>query len=378
MRSLPTWVGVATIVALVAPSARADAPLLRVRARTRILCETSLIPGGVLVRGEVIDTRLRSGIPDRRVAITSGRPAGRVLALTDAHGRFEARVPLGPGAHRLRIETIEDARYGSAEPVLRRIEITAPIPRRWLTLPLAATAALLVGLGLARLLPLRRRRETPRAAAPAARPGLHPARVGRRHALRARDEHGFSGEVRDVATSRPVPGAIVVIEPEASGPAVTSDPEASQRRASSLINASQRRASTSTDGAGRFEAGPLPPGRYRVTVRATGYLAERFAVSLPHRGELRGARVDLKPVRLRVLEVYREQALGLLPDPELLWVWTPRELSAHVPGVRPLHDLGHVFEEAWYSGRPSPEAAIAEAERLAAEVRAATTPRPPA
>jgi hypothetical protein len=41
-------------------------------------------------------------------------------------------------------------------------------------------------------------------------------------------------------------------------------------------------------------------GDWSAAVRAHGHVTETFVVSIPHRGELRGVRVDLVPVRERV------------------------------------------------------------------------------
>jgi hypothetical protein len=332
--------------------ARADQPFLRVRARTRILAETTVLPDGVLVQGEVIDARLRSGIAGREVVLTATRHGRvqRVVARADAHGRFTARLPLGAGAHRIKVGVGEDAQYGGAELPARRVEITAPVPRRWLALPLAATGALLLAAG--GLWGLRRRRRAPaagevRPAVAELRPGLHAARSGRLHALRPRDDHGFCGQVADVDTRRPAAAAVVSLAPASGG--------APRRLAA--------------DASGGFAAEALAPGRYGVTVEAPGFLAERFVIALPHRGELRGVRVDLMPVRLRVLEAYRDVALALLPDPDLLWIWTPRELCARAAPAPPLQALSRLLEECYYSGQPAPESAIAEAQRLAAEAR---------
>ena len=90
-----------------------------------------------------------------------------------------------------------------------------------------------------------------------------------------------------------------------------------------------------SDADGRFEIDALPPGTWRVEVASYGYVTERFEISLPHRGELRGVRIDLLPVRERVFHIYRDVALGLLPSPGLWGVWTPREIFDHVRSRRP-------------------------------------------
>ncbi|HEY3357914.1 MAG TPA: carboxypeptidase-like regulatory domain-containing protein [Polyangia bacterium] len=307
-----------------------------------------------MVSGEVIDARLRSGVAGREVVVIATRHGRerRFVTRADAHGRFALRLPLGAGAHRLRLAVVEDGQYGGTEAAERRVTITAPVPRRWLTLPLGLTAVLLAAGGLWRL---RRRQAGQPAAGPPAevalRPGLHAARAGRLHSLRPRDDHGFCGHVVDVYTRRGVPAATVDLAPEAGGAAPRLDSAAD----------------------GCFAAEALAPGRYQVTVTAAGYLSERFVVALPHRGELRGVRVELMPVRLRVLEVYRGVALALLPDPDLLWIRTPREVLTR-SGAGPSHRaLARLVERSYYSGAPVDEAAIGEAQRLAADVQ----PDPP-
>jgi 5-hydroxyisourate hydrolase-like protein (transthyretin family) len=334
-------------------ASQADEPILRVRARTRILADTISLSDGVLVKGTTIDTHLRSGLPNRELLVTARRH-GRsqsVTTRTDAFGRFRVRLPLGPGRHTIHIRTTEDAYHAAAELNDPRVEITTPIPRWWLTLPPCATAAMLLLWGLVRLrVARRRRRETPaRATSATPSPGLRLAHAGRRHALQPRADADFTGHVVDLATGRPVAAASITLEPDAHGAIPVLE----------------------TDLTGRFGVVRLPPGRYRVTVHAAGYLDERFAIGVPHRGELSGARVDLMPVRLRVLDIYREVALALLPTQDLLWVWTPHELLQRSDAGPSLAALTRLVEEITYSGRLGDESVITRAEGLAGEI-----PRP--
>jgi hypothetical protein len=170
--------------------------------------------------------------------------------------------------------------------------------------------------------------------------------------LRRAADHGFSGRVRDVVKGVPLPGAQVVIWLHASDAAV-------------LVS----------DADGRFGIDALPPGTWRVEVASFGYVTERFEISLPHRGELRGVRIDLLPVRERVFHIYRDVALGLLPSPGLWGVWTPREIFDHVRSRRPAGALGALtdfIEETYFSARVPDEAILPDA---SARARAAMIER---
>ncbi|MSP63680.1 MAG: carboxypeptidase regulatory-like domain-containing protein, partial [Myxococcales bacterium] len=126
------------------------------------------------------------------------------------------------------------------------------------------------------------------------------------------------------------------------------------------------------DSHGGFSVAELPAGRYAFTVVAAGYLPERFERQLPHRGELRGVRINLQPLRAEILCVYRQVAASWLPEPRLLDTWTPRELCGHVGAFRPLPEalssltaLTALVEESYYSPRGASEADLALAVRLA-------------
>jgi hypothetical protein len=353
MRTLTFAVALlATVSAVAAP------PVVKVRGRSRVHLEP-VTPGpeGVLVQGEVIDARLRSGIPRRAVTVEvarRGRTERHVL-VADAHGRFRTHLQLPQGRFRIRVLADEDDRYGAAQPAEAQLDLTAPIPRRWLLLPFAATALLLVGAAAVRLRPWRRRMR-PAAATPPDRrltTGLRAARPGPFGALRARDDVSFGGRVFDVYAEEPVAGATVEV--------IVRD------------RPIETPTTVTTDADGRFALPELMVGHHEVTVRALGFVTERFLIGVPHRGELRGVRVDVVPVRVRVIEVYRDAVLGLLPDPDRLWVWTPREVLGHTPGTpsdeaAPLPSLTRLVEETYYSGRPRDEGVIDEARRLVTDL----------
>jgi hypothetical protein len=353
----------ALAVLLTAGSAAAT-PVVRVRGRARVHLEP-VAPGpeGVLVAGEVIDARLRSGIPQRPVTIEV-KHRGRVekyLLHADAHGRFRTWLRLPQGRFAIRVLSDEDDRYGAAQPADAKIDLTEPIPRRWLLLPFASTAFLLLGAAAVRL-GRWRRRDRP---APARRPervlttGMRPGRQGPFGALRARDQGGFGGRVFDVYTDEPLAGATVE--------AIVRD-----RPVETPLDAT-------TDAEGRFRIGQLATGHHEVFVRAPGFVSEHFVIAVPHRGELNDVRIDLVPVRVRVIELYRDAVLGLLPDPDRLWVWTPREVLTRVPapaglGAAALPALTELLEETYYSGRPADESVLDKARLFAADV----TPPPAA
>jgi hypothetical protein len=350
LRALPLALALLTVA-----SAAAEPPVVKVRGRARVHLEP-VAPGpeGVVVQGEVVDARLRSGIPLRPVTVEVVRRGRteRHLLQADAHGRFRTHLRLPQGRFKIRVLADEDERYGAAQPAEARLDLTAPIPRRWLLLPFAATAVLLLGAAVVRARPWRRR-ERASAAPPLDRrltTGLRVARPGPFGALRARDDVSFGGRVVDVYTEEPVAGATVE--------AIVRD-----RPIETPV--------TATTGAdGRFAFRMLAAGHHEVFVRAPGFVTERFLIAVPHRGELRDVCIDVVPVRVRVIELYRDAILGLLPDPDRLWVWTPREVLGHAPATpaaeaAPLPALTRLVEETYYSGRPGDESLIDRARLLA-------------
>jgi carboxypeptidase family protein len=182
-------------------------------------------------------------------------------------------------------------------------------------------------------------------------PGLAESRRGILSSLR-RPDHGFSGVVVDAADDRPIRSATIVAR-AADG---------------------QPRAAT-VDERGRFAFEELPPGPLVVEVAAAGYVGERFARAIPHRGELRNARVRLVPVRARIFDAWRRAALPLYPTPRAAETMTPRELLGHVEKKRlvpsePLIALTARVEAAvWGAAAPSTDD-LAEVERLASALKA--------
>jgi hypothetical protein len=156
--------------------------------------------------------------------------------------------------------------------------------------------------------------------------------------------------VRDAIRHRPLAGAMVRL-----------------RRGPHLLEAE-----ASADGAFAFEG--LAPGDWEVEVARDHHITERFPMTVPHRGELRGARIDLMPVRERVFHLYKRAALPLMPDPARWGIWSPRQVFEHVRRRSPapaLAELTDFVEGTYFSARLPDEDilpdATARVERALAE-----------
>lgn len=308
----------------------------------------------VRARGKVVDA---DGSGLARVSVTLIGDDKRRLgsAVTGADGRFAIDVEadlLGTGRHGLyaAAETRE-AYLRPSQSDARFVTVGAPQPA-----PVAITIAAFAATALTALgFILARRRREQRVAAPEhaeatrvaeePRGGLEHGRPGLVSTLRRASDHGFAGLVRDSARSRPIAGATVLLS----------------------LGGEARRTDSGPDG--RFALEALPAGEWSARVLAPGHVAERFTVTIPHRGELRGVRIDLVPVREKVFSIYRSAALPLLPRPELWGIWSPRQIVDHVRTHRPppaLTALTALVEEVYFSARVSEEEIIATAEARAA------------
>jgi hypothetical protein len=309
-----------------------------------------------------------AGVPGAPVALVVG--AKRVAeGLTGDDGGFSLSVSgseIGEGSHNVQA-VFEPSkawqRSSRSSPVQVQIAAPQPVPIAYTIAAFAATlAAMLAFLALRTrfwerwLARLRRTDEAPaeRPAAGEAPPvhtGLVEARPGLVSTLRRAHERGFSGQVRNAVTTRAVAGAVLTLDHPERGPL-----------------------GADCDAAGHFELEELEPGQWQVRVTAFGYCAEEFAITVPHRGELRGARVDLLPVRERVFYMYREAAEPLLPEPGLWGIWTPRQIFDHVrqgsaPAWAALTDF---VEETYFSQRIQEESVLpVAAERIEAARREA-------
>jgi hypothetical protein len=316
------------------------------------------------VAGAVLDED-GHGVSGATIGIRAG-DRRLATALTDDSGHFLVRfeaVVLGVG--RWGLEAVVESTAGfikpsRSAPVTVSVAEPSPAPIGITLLAFLATALVALGFWLGRnpawMAALRRR---PRPAAPGASPGDKPSalptsglvlsRPSLVSTLRRPADHGFSGAVRDAVRSRPIAGAAI-----------------------ELIQGDQRR-SAIADAAGKFTFEDLGAGEWRVTVTAAAHISERFAATIPHRGELRDARVDLVPVREQVFALYRRAAQPLLPTPGLWGIWSPRQVVDHVRRRRPhvaLSALTDFVEEAYFSARAPEESILPDAEaRVAAALR---------
>lgn len=200
-------------------------------------------------------------------------------------------------------------------------------------------------------------------------PGVRLSQKPRAPALLSRrgtdHDDTIEGQVEDASFRVPLPGAAVRARP---APAPRPGPEFA----------------TLTDGQGRFRLAGLPAGSYQVEVSAPGYLDEGFPGTLPHRGELRGVKVALLSIRVRILDLWRQLAPPLLAAGEDLRPITARELYGKIsdrhgaPVLGPLGRLTDLLEDAYYSARLCTPALLDEAQELFGHVRAELPPEPPA
>jgi hypothetical protein len=306
------------------------------------------------VTGKVSDA---DGHPVARAAVTLASGDRRIAqGATAEDGAFKFKVEgevLGAGQWALQVQadpgkpSIKPSR---SEPQIVRVSAPQPVPVSYTIAAFVLTAGAAGGFFLARTKPWQRlRRPAPPAEAPesAARHedpiegGLVVAKPGLAATLRRASDDGFSGAVRDTVRGRPVADAVIALR---------------------LPTGETREVRTGGDGHFTFEA--LAAGDWLAEVAAPGHVTETFAVSIPHRGELRGVRVDLVPVRERVFQLYRRAAEPILPEARLWGVWSPRQIVEHVRSKRPtpaLADLTTFVEEVYFSARLAEEAVLATA-----------------
>jgi hypothetical protein len=310
----------------------------------------------VTVRGRLVDDD-GTGVAGALVSLARGPSVAD--ATTDERGAFDlalAGSTLGPGPAALTLEHVSRVpwRRGTRVGPLSVVVLAPrPVPLAYPLGALAATAVAALAYVLLRTRPWERlltrwrsRRRKPEAAPPVdlaaedmISPGLKLARPGIISTLRRPQDFGFTGRVSDAVRGHAVAGARL----EATCGADTVTAEA--------------------DAAGHFELA-LGAGVWRVEVAARGYLREQVTAPIPHRGELRGARVDLVPVRERVFAIYREVVAPLLPSAELWGVWTPREILDHVReggAVGALAAFTTFVEETYFSAALPDEGAIGKA-----------------
>lgn len=299
-------------------------------------------------RGKVLD---EDGLPvvGASVTLTAG---DRRLAqgVTDRLGAYRFRVEgeiLGVGQRTLQTLAEPGGSVQASRSTPAQVTVTPPqpVPVMYTVLAFLATGLAAGAFFAARSRPWQRLRQraAPAQHEPPAEPqrgGLVMARPGLVSTLRRASDSGFAGVVRDTVRGRPIAGATVVV-----------------RRAGAP---GQDRA-TETDEHGAFAIEELGGGEWTAVVGAVSHLSESFAVTVPHRGELRGVRVDLVPVREKVFLLYQRAAQPSLPDPKLWGVWSPRQIVDHVRAARPspaLATLTDFVEEVYFSARPTEESVL--------------------
>ncbi len=310
-----------------------------------------------------------TGQPISLVADVQG--ARRVLddTLTGADGAFSLDAPaseLGAGKHLVQALFESPRSYlatSRSAPARITVAERRPVPVGYSLAAFAATAMSIVAFVALRTRPWTRwvNRLRGASAGPGAggseerdappHTGLSLARPGLVSTLRRPQDRGFTGRVADAVTGEPIAEARVELG------------------SSGLL--------TGADGS--FVLEDLPDGEHRAQVSREGYVTESFAVTIPHRGELRDARVDLLPVRERIFQLYREVAEPLLPRPDLWGVWTPRQIFDHVRKSHParaLSGLTDYVEEKYFSARVPAESELPEAEARMAAVREEAVPPP--
>jgi hypothetical protein len=329
---------------------------------TMELSSTSLAYEDELVAtGAVTD---EEGRPVARAAVTlttGDRRLAQGATGADGKYRFEVEAEIfgqGQFGVKVRAEPSSTAvRPSDSPPAIIRIAAPQPVPVSYTIAAFIATALAAGGFFTARARPWRRfRRAAPPADAPASAGdaeavdgGLVLNKPGLVSTLRRPHDDAFSGAVRDTVRGRPVPGAVVRLR----------------------LGDAECEARTADDGSFTLER--LAVGEWRAEVAAPGHVTERFVVSIPHRGELRGVRIDLVPVRERVFQLYRRAAEPVLPEPRLWGIWSPRQIVDHVRAQRPspaLAELTDFVEEVYFSPRLADEAILpASSERVDRAIR---------
>jgi hypothetical protein len=315
--------------------------------RSKLAFEDELV-----VTGQVTDD---DDQPVARAAVTLVTGDRRLAqTATDATGRYRFEVEaelFGTGAYGIQVLAEPASPYvrsSRSQPAIVEIAAPQPVPVSYTVAAFLAAMLAAGGFFAARIRPWQRlRRPAPPADVPSEegeiesfRGGLVVAKPGIVSTLRGAKDDGFAGVVRDTVRGRPIPAAVVRL--------VIGD----------------REAVTRTGADGSFALDKLVAGEWRAEVAAPGHLTERFAVTIPHRGELRGVRIDLVPVRERVFQIYRRAAEPVLPEPRLWGVWSPRQIVDHVRRKRPspaLAELTDFVEEVYFSPRLAAESTVDQA-----------------
>jgi hypothetical protein len=306
----------------------------------------------LVVTGKVVDDDQRP-VAHAAVTLVSGdRRLAQGATTEEGTYRFEVEAEIiGTGQYGVQVQTDPGKAFiksSRSNPDIVRIAAPQPVPVSYTIAAFLATAIAAGGFFAARTKPWRRlRRPAPPAEVASEEGEIEPtdgglvvAKPGVVATLRRPQDDSFSGVVRDTVRGRAVPDAVVLL--------VLGDSERSMR--------------TQPDGS--FTIEKLAAGEWRAEVAAPGHVTERFAVTIPHRGELRGVRIDLVPVRERVFQLYRRAAEPVLPESRLWGIWSPRQIVDHVRSKRPspaLADLTDFVEELYFSPRLAAETVLTQA-----------------
>ncbi len=320
------------------------------------------------VTGKVID---QDGKPVARaaVALLSGdRRLAQGATGEDGNYSFKVEAEVLAGGiqqlpHDFGIQVQADPpisyiRASRSNPTIVKVQAPQPVPVSYTIAAFIATALAAVGFFVARAKPWKRFQK----AAPAAEQpnvelgpespltgGLVTNKPGLVSTLRRPNDDSFTGAVRDTVRGRPVEGAVVRL----------------------MMGDQEREVRSAADGS--FAIDKLALGDWKAEVAAPGHVTEKFTVSIPHRGELRGVRIDLVPVRERVFQLYRRAAEPSLPEARLWGIWSPRQIVDHVRAKRPspaMSELTDFVEEVYFSPRLSPETVLPQAsERVDRAIR---------
>ncbi len=307
----------------------------------------------LVARGTVIDDDGRP-VTEATVTLTSG---DRRLAqgATDKTGAYRFSVEasvLGQGQLGIQVQADpgkSSVKPSRSEPQLVRVASPAPVPVSYTIAAFLATGLAAAAFFVARKKPWLRFKKAPavedstdddEVPSDMTDGGLVIAKPGIVSNLRRAADEGFSGLVRDTVRGRPIADALVLV----------------------TLGDTVHELRSAADGTFSIES--LGTGDWRAEVSALGHVTERFSVGIPHRGELRGVRVDLVPVRERVFQLYRRAAEPVLPEPRLWGIWSPRQIVDHVRTKRPtpaLSELTDYIEEIYFSPRVADEAALSGA-----------------
>ena len=280
-------------------------------------------------------------------------------AVTDDEGRYEVKLATStfpPGELELTARYSPNViwrKLARSRPLELVILAPRPISPRLYAVPAVLTAVLLVGLVIVRfrreLATVVRSRTVRTQTQPVVQQPVASGVRRARHTIRSliTQSSTISGEVWDATDTRLMVGASVSV----TGPS------------------GEVTLQVKTDGVGKFHTTALPAGVHVVTVSVAGYVSETFRCQIPHRGTLNGLRVDLVQVRVRMLEMYRDAAMPLLPKEEYWGHWTPRDLVHHLSrraGRRHkvLELLTRMLEESYWGQEPAHERVLDRARDL--------------